>query len=115
MFNLKSSQNQQINEYLQRNLRSALFLSRLGWIFPQARRLSRAVLANASSWADLLLDITGIRKTYRKIVCPSCGNFKSNKLDIEAVNKIGMCLNCDHLLTDFNPKMEVDPEPYECC
>ena len=55
-----------------------------------------------------LISFRQARKLLLPAVCPRCHCLKSNALDREAVDKIGMCLSCEHLLIDY-----IDPNPYD--
>ena len=90
-----SNREQQINTDLQLTLKLYLKL-----ISERRYDLAKTILRYGSSQASFGLDLYKIRDNYRKFICPQCGKVKSNSLDQLAINKMGMCLSCDHLLNE---------------
>ena len=39
-------------------------------------------------------------------ICSLCGELKSNSLDVESIYHSGVCLECDHVLTDVEVRYE---------
>jgi len=63
-------------------------------------------IKDLSSGEHSLKEVIKMALNATSLVCPRCHLLKSNKSDVDAINYIGVCLSCDHILNDVEVKYE---------
>lgn len=93
----------QINEILIKGLRLHKELLK-----EHRKELANQVLAFTSSLADLLLNVSSVRRNYRRVFCQTCGKNLTNGKEIEFYNKVGECPSCDHNRGEYQAERNME-------
>lgn len=99
----------QINDFLKKGLKTYFILQRRG-----RDKLANAVLAFTSSLSNLMLNLSGLRKSYRPIICHQCKRKLTEGKDIKWYKETGECLWCasQHFETEVLPTLGPDNGPW---